>query len=102
MLDPRKMKVISKSLYCLLFTAIKANEPADSEVMDRRLQQLAGPHALNCGHVKVKKSPTKATSCAQRAFKRGQPFYVRYDFKGIDSDLAGGLASDGQGNLFEV
>ena len=80
----------------------KEHGPADSEVMDQRLRALAGAAARDCGHVQVKASPASATKCAIRAFRHGKPFTVRYDFAGIDSELAAGLAGDGAGHVYGV
>lgn len=75
---------------------------ADATLMDQRLSKLCGPHAVNCGHVQVTQNPRVATRCATRAFKRHKPFYVRYDIQGIDSAVAGGIASNGSGGLYAV
>jgi hypothetical protein len=58
--------------------------------MDQHLRELAGPEAVDCGRVRVRESPDRATQCA---FKAQKPFYVRYDIQGIDSAVAGGLAA---------
>jgi len=76
--------------------------PADTEVMDQRLQRLAGPTAIACGHVKVNTSSKNATTCVQQAFGKGKPFYVRYDVVGIDAEVAGGLASNGARSVYAV
>ncbi|HET6842223.1 MAG TPA: carboxypeptidase-like regulatory domain-containing protein [Candidatus Angelobacter sp.] len=80
----------------------KEHGRADSEVMDQRLRALAGAAAIDCGHVQVKASPASATKCAVRAFRQGKPFVVRYDIAGIDSELAGGFASNGDGDVYGV
>jgi autotransporter translocation and assembly factor TamB len=80
----------------------QAHAPAASEVMDQRLQKLAGPTAIACGHVKVNTSSKNATACVQRAFTQNKPFYVRYDVVGIDAEIAGGLASSGSHSVYAV
>ena len=75
---------------------------ADSEVMDQRLRALAGTAAIDCGHVQVKASPASATKCAIRAFHHGKPFVVRYDIAAIESGVAGGLASNGDGDVYGI
>jgi hypothetical protein len=81
---------------------LKAHGRADSEVMDQRLRTLAWTNAVACGHVRVKGNPANATKCVMQAFRHRQPFIVRYDLAGIDSDIAGGLAGDGSGNVYGV
>ena len=65
----------------------------EGAVMDQHLRELAGPEAVDCGRVRVRESPDRATQCAFRAFQAQRPFYVRYDIQGIDSAVAGGLAA---------
>jgi hypothetical protein len=79
-----------------------ADDPASSELLDRRLQSIAGPGAHNCGHVRVNENPTNATACALVAFKHRRPFYVRYDESGIDSEVADGIAGDSTGKVYSV
>jgi hypothetical protein len=62
----------------------------EGAAMDQHLRELAGPEAVDCGRVRVRESPDRATQCA---FKAQKPFYVRYDIQGIDSAVAGGLAA---------
>ena len=64
-----------------------------SSMMDSRLRQLSGDKAFDCGRVETRKSPTEASACVLRQFHSGQPFLVRYDLQGIDSEVAVGLAS---------
>ena len=80
----------------------KEHGRADSEVMDQRLRALAGAAAIDCGHVQVKASPASATKCAIRAFRHGKPFVVQYDIAAIESGVAGGLASNGNGDVYGV
>jgi hypothetical protein len=79
-----------------------ADDPAPSELLDRRLQRIAGPGAHNCGHVRVNENPTNATACALVALKHRRPFYVRYDESGIDSEVADGIAGDSTGDVYSV
>lgn len=80
----------------------KEHGRADSEVMDQRLRALAGAAAIDCGHVQVKASPASATKCAIRAFRHGKPFVVQYDIAAIESGVAGGLASNDNGDVYGV
>lgn len=79
-----------------------ASEPAIEEVMDRRLENLAGTGAVDCGRVPVNEKRETATSCALNAFREGKPFRLRYDATGIDAQLSDGLAFDSHGNGYGV
>jgi hypothetical protein len=81
---------------------LKANGRAKSEVMDQRLRVLAGVDAIDCGNVQVTESPANATNCAIHSFRHGKPFVVRYDIAAIESGVAGGLASNGYGDVYGV
>jgi len=80
----------------------KAHEPAESEVMDQRLANLAGKDAINCGSSPVKGNAEGVNRCARDAFRRHKAFYVRYGFQGIDSEILDGLAFDGSGAGYGV
>jgi hypothetical protein len=41
-----------------------------------------------------------ATKCALKAFGEKQPFRVRYDLRGIDSDVSAGLVYTPEGKLY--
>jgi Carboxypeptidase regulatory-like domain len=75
---------------------------SDYDVMDRRLQTLAGNDAINCGHAHVEHSPHKETACGLNANKRKKAFYVRYDVPCGDCELSVGLATDALGRVFAV
>jgi len=76
---------------------------ASSELLDTHIRELAGPGAKNCGRVRREDNPAQATSCARRAHKKHQPFFVRYDPKGlVDSEIADGVAGDSSGNMYFV
>jgi hypothetical protein len=65
-----------------------------------RLQDAAGPKAVDCGRVKsVAAADTKpASDCALQAAKDKKPFYVAYDMPG----LTVGVAGDSAGKLFAI
>jgi hypothetical protein len=67
---------------------------APSSVMDNRLRNLSGDRATDCGRVKIGDNAAEATACVLREFRNGQPFLVRYDVQGIDSEVSIGLVSD--------
>lgn len=76
--------------------------PTDYDVLDRRLQLLAGTKSMNCGHVHISQSPGKETACALAAHKYKQAFFIRYDVKCGDCEMSFGLAADELGRLFAV
>jgi len=85
--------------------SLKALQPAESEIMDRRLVVLAGNNAIDCGAVPVKGDTKKANDCARKALRQHKAFHVRYQFQGIDSQIFDGLAFDasrvGYGVVFD-
>ena len=62
--------------------------------------KLGGPHAIDCGRVRVRGNPKAANECAVKAFREGSPFRVRYDLQGIDSDVSAGLVYTPEGGLY--
>jgi hypothetical protein len=64
------------------------NAGAGPDLLDKRIDQLAGPNAVNCGRVSPRDDPKSETACALAAHKAGKPFRVRYDMQGIDSFVA--------------
>ena len=68
--------------------------------MEVSSRKLAGPDAINCGRVKIRKDPKVATDCALGAFKENKPFRVRYDLHGIDSAVSEGLLRASDGKLY--
>lgn len=76
--------------------------PADTEVMAQRLRTLAGNGAIDCGEVPVDGDPAKASSCAMKASRQRQAFYVRYRARGIDAQLVDGLASNSKNDTYAV
>ncbi|HEY6971474.1 MAG TPA: carboxypeptidase-like regulatory domain-containing protein [Candidatus Angelobacter sp.] len=97
----RKIKIEERMEAILDFSLEPGNDAdrAGDEVMDQRLQILAGANAKDCGRVKEKADPRSATACVLRAFRRSQPFRVRYDSWG---DVSMGLVSDSHGKLYGV
>ncbi len=70
---------------------------ASSSILKQRLLSLAGGRALNCGHASFStKDAGDATDCALRSYSTKRKFYVQYDVRGIDSELAVGFAFDGK------
>ncbi len=69
-------------------------KPADS--VDRKLQEIAGTGATNCGRLTSQEADQvqTASSCAMNAAKDKKPFYVGYDLPGLTIAMAG--APDGK------
>jgi hypothetical protein len=78
-----------------------SDDPATSELLDRRIRTIAGHGAQDCGHVRATESAAHATKCALHAFKHHEKFYVRYDLD-VDAELVDGIASDSSGNVYAV
>jgi hypothetical protein len=68
--------------------------------MDWHTKWLARLHGVNCGRVKVRGSPTAATSCALKANADGKPFRVAYNIMGFDAFVAGGVVRTPDGELY--
>ena len=74
------------------------SSPRDS--VERKLQELAGSGATDCGRLKTQdsKEMKAASDCAMQAARSKQPFYVGYDMPGLTVATAG----NAQGKLFAV
>src|SRR5260370_42593924 len=72
------------------------------DAMDWRSHYSAGLFSTNCGRVRIRKDPTKATECALKANSEGRPFRVVYDIQGIDSTVAGGIVRKSDGKLLAL
>lgn len=72
--------------------AIPELEIVDPSLPESRFQKVAGPGAIDCGRVGIRKDRTPATACAMHAYKHHKPFYVIYNEQGIDAAVADGVA----------
>jgi hypothetical protein len=70
--------------------------------MDWRSRWLAGSHSINCGRVRIGQDPSQVTECTLEANAAGRPFRVRYDIRGIDSQVAVGLVKTPNGHLYSL
>ncbi len=70
--------------------------------MERKLKSISGSSAVECGRVTVDETPQKASLCVMDASNSRKPFRVRYDIRGIDTPLAGGLAQGKDGKIYAV
>jgi len=75
---------------------------AAEQVETRKLHSIAGWFSLNCGHVRHRENAEFAISCATDALKTRKPFYVSFDFIGLDSTGVIGLAGNRNGAVFQV
>jgi hypothetical protein len=76
--------------------------PTAEQVETKHLRRIAGWFSLDCGHVRHHENADRAISCADDALRRGRPFYVSFDYIGIDSHGTTGLAADSKHELYEV
>ncbi|MBI3474178.1 MAG: hypothetical protein HY010_00460 [Acidobacteria bacterium] len=74
---------------------VSADEP-----VDKKLQELAGSGATNCGHLKSQTVPEMdaAGKCVMQGAQQKKPFYVAYELPGMIIAIAG----NAQGKLFSV
>jgi hypothetical protein len=72
---------------------------ATDDVLTGGLQAIAGKEAVNCGDVLSGAASKEADKCVQRSFKMGEPFYVKYDHRGVDTHAEYGLAGNGNGDV---
>lgn len=70
------------------------------DVVQKKLQELAGSGAKNCGLLKSQATgeTAAASKCAVEASKAKTPFYVEYEMPGMNVAIAG----NAQGKLFAV
>lgn len=76
--------------------------PTLEQLETRKLRKVAGWFSLNCGHVHRHENADGAISCATSALRTGKPFYVSFDYVGIDSIGATGVAANSTGAVYEV
>jgi len=84
----------------ILITIHPSHDPASSDLLDERIRTIAGPKARNCGRVGADEKPICGTECALSAFRRHEPFYIRYDDS--DDGIAHGVAGDSTGRVYFV
>ncbi|HLW83572.1 MAG TPA: hypothetical protein VKR60_00075 [Candidatus Sulfotelmatobacter sp.] len=87
----------------LIYSLVLSAQIADpSGVMDRRMRSIAGPQALNCGRVEIGADDKTALTCAWKAVRKKQPFFVRYDLQGIDSFVSVGFAGNDDQDVYMI
>jgi hypothetical protein len=63
---------------------------------------LAGLRSIDCGWVRLREDPSKATSCALDADAKGKAFRVIYQVQGFDAIVAAGIVRTPDGRLLAV
>ena len=83
--------------------AVRLRPPVTAEQVEtRKLHSIAGWFSLNCGHVRHRENADSAISCATNALNNRKPFYVSFNFIGLDSTGVIGLAANRNGTVFQV
>ncbi len=72
------------------------------QVEHKQLRRIAGWFSLDCGHVRHRENADRAIACADEALKTGRRFYVSFDYVGIDSHGATGLAANSKHEVYEA
>ena len=99
-------KVLAFLIFSLLLvtcdrdSAPPAKSSASGDPLQRKLQEIAGGSATDCGRLKSQ-APDQlepASNCAMAASKKKQAFYVAYEMPGLTVALVG----DSSGKLFSV
>lgn len=70
--------------------------------MQWKSHYLAGLRSVDCGWVKLREDPSKATACAVDANDKGKPFRVAYQIQGFDAIVAGGIVRTPGGKLLAL
>ena len=91
-LKPTTEGIIFDSSYCSDFTYASA--------LDRRLHTIAGTGATNCGDVEAETNSSAVDKCVRNAVTTKKAFIARFDVHDSDHDIAVGLASAGQGDVY--
>ena len=76
--------------------------------LDRKMRQMAGPGAVDCGTVDSTQAPitsaamTKLDACAIVAYRAHRAFYGRLDEASYDFDASSGVVVTARGERFEL
>jgi hypothetical protein len=74
-----------------------ASAPKPDDSVQRKLKEMAGQGATDCGRLDVRaanEQMTGASTCATKAAEAKHPFYLAYDMPGMTTGVAG--SSDGK------
>jgi hypothetical protein len=72
------------------------------EEFNETLASLAGPEAIDCGHLRQMTEASKEFDCGQAAFQAGRALRISHAFNGIDSWVVGGIAVNSRNEYFLV
>lgn len=91
------LAVLAGALFFLWNFSVQGSGPLSKE-----LAQLAGPHAADCGLVKLGADRTAAAACAQAALQEERPFRVAFRIEDAKGRAAVGLARKAGGPVMQV
>jgi hypothetical protein len=74
--------------------------PTFGDAWEWESRHLGSPVAKDCGRVKVEESSKNATECGLKAFRKRQPFRVRYEIPASDTYVSAGLIYTPEGTLY--
>ena len=97
---PRLLALIMVAVVCSSGCKKLMTPSAPRDAVERKLQELAGPGATDCGRLKSQetKEMKAASDCAMEAAQSKHPFYVGYEMPGLTVATAG----NSEGKLFAV
>jgi len=77
-----------------------ASSAASPDPVERKLQELAGGGASDCGHFKTQTLAQikPGSDCAMQAAQNKRPFYIAYEMPG----LTVGVAGNSEGKMFAI
>jgi hypothetical protein len=92
--------IVVASLGCNKSSTPAASSANSNDPVEKKLQEIAGSGATNCGHLKSQAFDQMETAgkCGMQAAQQKRPFYVAYEMPGMIVALAG----TADGKLFSV
>ncbi len=87
------------SIIAVVISACTLSQLPISYALTIAMRGYAGIGSLDCGVVSVREAQAAANRCVDAAYQAKRAFTVRYNLPGIDSAIAEGLASNGQGEV---
>jgi hypothetical protein len=92
--------IAAASLGCSKSSTPAASSANPNDPVEKKLQEIAGRGATNCGHFKSQTLDQMETAgnCGMQAAQQKRPFYVAYEMPGMIVAVAG----NAEGKLFSV
>jgi hypothetical protein len=92
--------IVAASWGCSKSSIPSAASANPNDPVEKKLQEIAGSGATNCGHLKSQTLDQMETAgkCGMQAAQQKRPFYVAYEMPGMIVALAG----TAEGKLFSV